>query len=472
MIKLRILLFCGYCAVVVLVPVNPHPYTFFINTTVWLINAFCYHFFRVFLSSGTPASKTIFHSLLWSLSVCYQLHSSVFAFLVLLGNLFNTSTKEFVNSHPGAACVLFTPRWTSNSMILYLFYLATLKLIIALKPYSLMQLNHERAALYLNITVIVLSIVDTGVVLLFKGSTCDTMTATVNLKITTGLEFSENAIEKSSSFAYILALLTIITLSVVEYAVAEIIVNLFSYKAWFEKFSTRISNNNNQIGEDMQINRDIIVFPNPSQSGQHIIPNINSVSNQQSLTQFQKLTNLIKRMGFFASFFFLMVCIFLIFFEMGFIILRIITIGGKLLLHCTPVYWVLVVDDVHELAKRRVAPILTSVYYYFIEGKVKKRKKERQIRVAAAPLSTVADETPGDFLSIEGSSSTDLKVSDEGPRDVFPIAGSSTKIPRIIDERPRCGHSTAVLSSKAPCVVERIKDNSFALQDLLTKIQE
>ena len=102
----RSLLFCEYCAVVILVPANPHPYTFFIDTIVWLINIFCYHFFRAFLTAGTLASKTIFHSLFWSLTVSFQLYSSVLTFYGVLGNLFKASTEEFVNSQPGAACVL------------------------------------------------------------------------------------------------------------------------------------------------------------------------------------------------------------------------------------------------------------------------------------------------------------------------------------------------------------------------------
>ena len=185
--KPRTLLFCGYCAVVTLVPSNPHPYAFFICTITLFINGFCHHYFRAFLTSGTPASKTIFHSLLWSLSVCYQLHLSVIAFYVLLGNLFNAFFVEFVNSQPGAACVFFTPRWTSNSIFLYFFFLATLKLIIALKPYSLMQLNQERTALQLNILVVVLNLVDTGVALLTNGTTCDVVPATIFLRVATGI---------------------------------------------------------------------------------------------------------------------------------------------------------------------------------------------------------------------------------------------------------------------------------------------
>ena len=418
----RRLLFCGYCAVVILVPVNPHPYTCLVNTTVGIINAFCYHYFRVFLGSGTPASKTIFHSLLWSLTVCYQLHVSVFAFYVLLGNIFNASTKEFMNSHPGAACVLFTPRWTSNSMFLYLFYLATLKLIIALKPYSLMQLNHERAALYLNISVIVLILVDTVVAVVFKGSTCDAVTATINLKITTGLEFEENAIGGSSSSAYMLALLTIIMLTVVEYAVADIIVNLSSYRAWFVKLRARIYNH---IGE-VNSNNFVLPLDNSAQSGQHIIP-IDNFENPQPLTQFQKMLNLLRGMGFFAGFFFLLVCIFLIFLDVSLIMRLIINLGGKILLQGTPVYWVLVVDDVYELTNRRVAPILTSVYHYFAESKHIKRI--RRVRVA--------DESPaGDILPISRLSTTDVRVSNKGLRDVLPIAGPSTKLPKEDYEKP------------------------------------
>ena len=163
--KPRHLMFFGICAAVILVPRNPHPYTFFIETTIWFINMVCFHYFRTFLSSGTPASKTIFHSLLWSLTVYYQIQFSVIAFYGLLGNIFNAAIKELVDSHPVTACVLFTPRWSLNSIFVSLFYLATLKLIIVLKPYSLMQLNHERAALILNISVIVFNLLDTGAAL-------------------------------------------------------------------------------------------------------------------------------------------------------------------------------------------------------------------------------------------------------------------------------------------------------------------
>ena len=428
----RRFLFCGYSAVVILVPVNPHPYTFLVNSLVWLINVFCHHFFRVFLSSGTPASKTIFHSLLWSLSVCYQLHLSVIALYVLLGNLFNASIEEFVSSHPVAACVLFTPRWTSNPLTLYLFYLATLKLIIALKPYSLMQINQERAAFFLNISVVVLSLVDTGAALLFNGSTCDAVSATLFLKITTGLAFGENTLGSSSSAVYILALLTIIMLTVVEYTAADIIVNLSSYKAWFVRYRARMSNHNNEIREDSNRDNDnvFIVLPPESygQSGANTIPNINNVANPQPLTQFQKMLNLIKGMGFFTGFFFLMVCIFLIFFEIGFIIRLIINIGGKLLIQCTPMYWVLVVDDVYELTKRRVAQVLARVYHYFTEGKENQQYIKRLRRDT---LSRVGD----DILPIPGSSTRDLGVAGT-IRYVLPVAGFSQAALREADKRP------------------------------------
>ena len=421
--KLRSLLFCGYCAVVTLVPTNPHPYTFFIGTITWFINSFCHHYFRAFLSSGIPASKTIFHSLLWSLTICYQLHSSVMVVYALLGNF--AFVEKLVTSHPAVACVIFTPRWTSNSMILYLFYLATLKLIIAVKPYSLMHLNQEKAALHLNILAIMLCLVDTGVALLFQGSTCDAMSASLFLKITTGLEFKEKTLDSSSSPTYVLAILIIILITVVEYAVAEIIANFSSYKMWFSRCRERISNHTlNNFDDDMHISR--------ASSGVPVLPPNNYGQPQpQLLTQFQKIMNLIKGMGFFAGFVCLISCILLIFFEFSFIIQLVITTAGRLLIQCTPLYWVLVVDDVYELTKRRTAHVLSSVYHYFTDGNVSLQIKGRVIQ------HNRDDETPRDVIPIPESSITLPQVADQSPRDILPIPGSSTSLTKVGDQRTR-----------------------------------
>ena len=452
----RRFLFCGYCAVIILVPRNPNLYTFLVNTTVWITNVLCHHYFRAFLSSGTPASKTIFHSLLWSLTISYQLHLSVLAFYVLLGNLFIASTENFVNSQPGAACVLFTPRWTSNSMLLYLFYLATLKLIIGLKPYSLMGLNHEKVSLQLNISVIVLCLVDTGLALLIQGSTCDALSSTLFLRVTTGLEFEENANGSSSLSVHLLTLITVLMLTAVEYAVAEVIINLSTYKAWFARLRDRIVDHFNQSEEDINTNNRVEedMHVSSGQSVHHINSAVNYFADPQPLSQFRQFMILIKKMSFFAVFFLLMACIFLIFFELNFIIQLIIRVGGKLLLQCTPLYWVLVVDDVHEFTKRRITPFLASVYHFFTDAQANIQNVGRQLR--ETKCVRVADEGQIYVLPMAGSSTTVQRVSVEGQINNIPIVALSTTVLSVADVRPRdilpvTGSSTTVrVSDRGP----------------------
>ena len=411
--KPRSLLFCGYCAVVILVPANPHPYTFILHCISWFITIFCHHFFRAFLKSGTPASKTVFHSLLWSLTVCYQLHYSVITFYTVLGNLFNASTEEFVKSHPGAACVLFTPRWSALPMVLYLFYLATLKLMIALKPYWLMGLNHDRLAMLLNISTIVITLADNCLALIVNGSTCATAPATLYLLGTTGLDNNFEPSTYTQIVPNLFVVLLIILLSI-EYAVAEIIVNLSSIRAWFTRCRARISYHINQVGEDINANRDnnvFIVLPQESygQSRQHNVPAINNFVGPQPLTHFQQMMILLKGMGFFAGLILLLVYILTYFFEISFIVLFIVSICGKLLFLCTPVYWVLVLDDVYELTKRRIMPFLTSVGHNFTDDQLNQQNIRRTRRVT--PFIPKRNISPTeDDIPIAGPSNTSPKV--------------------------------------------------------------
>ena len=258
--------------------------------------------------------------------------------------------------------------------------------------------------------------------LVVNGSTCGSRQATLFLKIKTGLEFKENTLGNSSPI-FILAHLTIIVFTIGEYAAAEIIANISSYRAWFARFRARFSNHSNYIRENMPNNRNNNVFivqaaENYEQRGQNLIANL------QPLTQFQKMMDLIKRISFLAGFFFLMVLIFLIFLEFNYIILLIVTMGGKLFLLCTPVYWVLVVDEVYDFTKRRANPLLTSVHHYF----------SRQRRVA--PIRGGVDERPRYALPVPGSSTRVLRVADEGTKDVLPFADPSTQVLRVAVERP------------------------------------
>ena len=306
--------------------------------------------------------------------------------------LFYASTEKLVNSHPGVACALFTPRWVTLPIFLYLFYLATLKLIIAWKPYWVMEQNHERAALLLNISVIVLTLVDNGLAFLIKGTTCITSLATMHLLLAAGIEVNENTFLISPSSPYMPATLVILFLSVTEYAIAEIIVNLSTlqnllsrFKLWGTRCST-FFNRNNQIDVE------------------NIVLDVNYSAEQPPTTQFQKMMILIKGMGFFSGLVFLNTTVYLIFADnFSFVVLALQRTGVKLLLQCIPVYWVLVVDDVHELTKRRVTPFLTSVYQYLTDNKECERNKGRKGTVT--PLEPQGNELQRqDDILIAGSS--------------------------------------------------------------------
>ena len=358
--------------------------------------------------------------------------------------MFNAYIEELVNSNPVTACVLFTPRWSSILMCVYLFYIATLKLVIALKPYYLMQLNQERVALQLNILAIVLCIVDTGAALLIQGSTCSALAATTDLKVTTGLEFKENALESSSSYVDVLTIFTftMILLTVVEYAVSEIVANFSIYKVWFSRCRERISY---YFCDDIQNNQDtsvLIVLPLENYGQPQTPP----------LTQFQKMMKLIKGMGFFAGIFLLVAYFLLIFFKLSLIVQLTLSIGGKILLQCTPVYWVLVVDDVYEFTKRRTAPVLTSVYQYFTDSGDNPEKLRSQNRVAK--LNRVAVETPRELLPIPRLSTTVLRAADERTEDVLPITGSHITVASEANET-----LLDILSIPGSSTVPRVADN-------------
>ena len=386
-----------------------------------------------------------------------------------MGYLFNASTEKFVNSHPGAACVLFTPRWSTLSMILYLFYLATLKLSIALQPNWVMELNHEKLALQLNISVMVLCLVDTGVALLISGSTCDTVLTTLYIRATTGLDFNkENNFESSGPSIFTPTTLIIVLLSVIEYAVAEIIVNLPSLRVGFARCRRRISNHINLIGEDRHINRDNNVLPleSSAQSRPHMVPAVNNLGGHQQITHFQKTMILIKGMGFFAGAFLLLACIFVFFFELSFIILLILRIGSKLLLQCTPVYWGLVVDDVYELTKRRTAPLLASVYHYFTEDKVHLRNAERIRRVTPFRPQENGSQQEDDVPNA-GTSPREARSQVNGSQISSPIAGTSTSSLRWAEKTYGAQRNENVSGKVQPDNIEAIPEKDLTSSQVL-----
>ena len=202
--------------------------------------------------------------------------------------------------------------------------------------------------------MIVLTLVDAGVALLVKGSTCVSMMAPLLLLATTGIQVKENHFGSSSISGFLLADLMIILLSVADYATAEIIVNLsvtklyafFSrlYRACLARYQTNFFNRNNQI------------LP-------HNVHAINNFAEPElPLTPFKKMMILIKGMGFLAGFVFLFTIVFTLKGNLSFFIVIAIRTGFKLILQCMPVYWVLLIDDVYELTKRRVTPFLTLVH--------------------------------------------------------------------------------------------------------------
>ena len=236
----RKLFFFGYCAVAILVPSNPHPYTYTIITLIFISNFFCHHYFREFLNSGTPASKTVLHGLLKGLTVSYQLLLTFFYIWAFCGLVMATSIENGTKTHPSLVCILGTPRWVVLPLFLYLFYLASFKLIIALKPDLFMALNHEVLATRLNISVFVLMLLDSFVEVLVKGSTCNLKIAILVIRYSAGVETNFDALQKPLEFDWgLLINFCLILGTVVQYAVSEIVLNS-TIITWYTFCSSKI----------------------------------------------------------------------------------------------------------------------------------------------------------------------------------------------------------------------------------------
>ena len=374
--KQRTMLFLAYCAVTLCVPKPPHPYTFFISTVTYTLNFFFLHYFRSFLFSGTPASKTMFHGLVWSLTICYQLQHSVFYCWGMFGTVFRDFSLEMIETHPSGACILASTRYVSLPMFYYLFYLSTLKLVIACKPNLFLELNPDKLVTQLNVSVCLLLIADRFAALAINGTTCNPRLATFIMSIVGYMPVGENLLGDPSSLknrGFLFINFILILGTVVEYAIAEIIVKRFLSRLC--KFCSQklraLKSNLYNLGRVFRVTDNSVepLFNVASPESYQLNPafnlEINNFPAPDEPSTIQKVMALLKGLGFFVGF---LLCpsttAFLFIDELGDVLAFIIYMGFNILFQCMPLYWVLVVDSVYEFTRRRVGSLASAFFHH------------------------------------------------------------------------------------------------------------
>ena len=129
-----------------------------INTLVqnltFLISFHQFYFFRAYIASGPPISKTVVHGMVTSLTYLVQLNIWHLYSLLVIG-FFPDMVVHLINTYPEAVCQFATPWMYGPTLILYLMYLAFFKLLIVAKTDLFLSLNHDALVRRINVFSIV-----------------------------------------------------------------------------------------------------------------------------------------------------------------------------------------------------------------------------------------------------------------------------------------------------------------------------
>ena len=142
--KINIGLFCYFSAMMI-VPSEPSPYIFFIDTIGTIVSLTSVSFIVTFYFATVPAiQRTCIQGLSRLMLVCFGLliiREYIVSFLV---NLLHDSTQTFLLDYPRLSCSFFNPRITAVPLLLSLFMLEASRLALLLFPMRFQILNHGR----------------------------------------------------------------------------------------------------------------------------------------------------------------------------------------------------------------------------------------------------------------------------------------------------------------------------------------
>ena len=155
-----------YFSAVLTIPLDPGPYTFFIDTIGSAVSLTSIGFILKFYFAVPPLHRTCIHGLSGLLLVCLVLVVIRAYFVSLMVNLFHDPTQRFVDEYPVLSCTLFSGRITYVPALFALLTLVLSRLGLLLFTMSFQSLNHERivqvcAGLTLGIAIMDLTLSST-----------------------------------------------------------------------------------------------------------------------------------------------------------------------------------------------------------------------------------------------------------------------------------------------------------------------
>ena len=201
-----------FCVLVLCNPVHQNIYSTIIKNITYLLTFPQFYLFRAYLASGPPAAKTVFHGLLTSFTYVLQLVAG-YVFIITTFGYFTEQVKSLILTNPQLFCELTTPRPLKIVCVLYLMYLAFFRLLMVVKMEMFMNLNHEAVSTRLDVLSVIITVADTTVGLLYKGTTCNVKSAAVTFQLMGAkvdiVKFTQSVTEEPMSFMLVCLIISV-----------------------------------------------------------------------------------------------------------------------------------------------------------------------------------------------------------------------------------------------------------------------
>ena len=201
-----------YCVLVLCSPVHQNIYSTIIKNITYLLTFPLFYLFRAYIASGPQAAKTVFHGLLTSFTYVLQLIAG-YIFIITTFGYFTAQVKSLILTNPQLFCELTTPRPLKIVGVLYLMYLAFFRLLIVVKMEMFMNLNHEAVSTRLDVLSVIITVADTTIGLLYKGTTCNVKSAAVTFQLMGAkvdiVKFTQSVTEEPMSFMLVCLIISV-----------------------------------------------------------------------------------------------------------------------------------------------------------------------------------------------------------------------------------------------------------------------
>ena len=173
--------------------------------------------------SGPPSTKTVTHSLIKAFSYLLQSLCIYLQVFFSIGIIFKSSLTSFITEHTELACAIASPTWIILPILLYIFYLSTSKLLIAVKPNLFLSLDHEVIALRLQIVAVFITIITLTLDAVAFGSFCYPKFALGIYNGAAHLGIESGTFGRRKTPLLLILGISLITLSVLEQFTGEVI---------------------------------------------------------------------------------------------------------------------------------------------------------------------------------------------------------------------------------------------------------